>query len=296
MLPFRHAALILLTLGLPVRAAAACAARTHISDLQRPINEAQAAFASMDSGGFDRASLAGATALGCLAEPISTTMAAAWHRHEGLSAYLTDDLARARSAFRAARTLQPAWSLPEDIAPPGNPLALLYDEASALGPGPEEPVWVQPGLTLLVDGAISTSLPAERPAIVQVLAADGQVLHTDYVRVGAPLPADLNAGPLPPLVGGTYKAPPPAPEAQRLRRKDTDVRDTPTGLVVGAAGSLALSGVALGLSAVSHSRYLDPTTPEDRLDGLVTRNHAQVLAAGGLAAVGLGLGITVVVW
>ena len=58
------------------------------------------------------------------------------HRHEALLAFVHDDPARARAAFRSALVNQPSYRLPEDIAPAGNPLAALYDEARALGPGP----------------------------------------------------------------------------------------------------------------------------------------------------------------
>lgn len=279
-----------LAFGRPAHAS--CAARTRTADLQRPINEAQAAFASMDGTGFARAGERGAEALRCLSEPISPTMAAAWHRHEGLAAFLADDAARARSAFRAARALQPSWALPEDVAPPGNPLTQLYEEAGALGPGPEEPVSVQPGLTLLVDGALSGAVPTERPAIVQVLAADGQVLHTDYLRVGAPLPADLAEAAAAPKLAAV--APPPPHDITIVTQRERP----PVALLASAGGALLLSGGAYAWSASLRDRYLhDETVADEDLPGLITRNHAAVVTAGALAAAGLGLGVSaVVVW
>lgn len=277
----------LLWLALGV-AEAACPSR--VADLQRPINEAQAAFASMDDGAMSRASAAAESALGCLGEPISAASAASVHRHEALVAFLHNDPARARAAFRSALVLQPSYRLPEDVAPPGNPLATLYDEARALGPGPEEPVFTEPGLTLLVDGATSTALPSDRPVIVQVLSGDGAVLSTTYLQVGADLPAGLRVLPADPGF-----LPPPPPKNNELPPAPQAPARRPVALLAAGGGALVASGAMLTLSAVTQARYLDLDTPTASLDGLVQRNHAAVLAAGGLGAVGLGLGAVALV-
>lgn len=280
-------ALLLALAGLP-SALAACPSRS--ADLVRPINEAQAAFASMDGEAMNRASSAAETALACLSEPISPATAAAVHRHEALIAFLHDDPARARAAFRSALALQPSYRLPEDIAPPGNPLAALYDEARALGPGPEEPAWPEAGTTLLVDGATATAVPSDRPVILQILSGDGAVLSTSYLRVGANFPPGLASSPPVPGVATVTQrpiseAPPPPPPQPRAGP-----------VLVGAAGSLVGAGALFAVSAITERRYKEEgAVPDGDLDGLVQLNHGVTLAAGGLGAVGLGLGVVGVV-
>lgn len=275
----------LLWLGMGV-ASAACPSR--VTDLQRPLNEAQAAFASMDDATMERASTSADEALACLSEPISAASAASVHRHHALVAFLHEDPARARAAFRSALVLQPSYRLPEDVAPPGNPLALLYDEARGLGPGPEEPVWPEAGTTLLVDGATSTALPSDRPVVVQILSGDGAVLSTTYLQVGANLPAGLSVTPpsasgAPPKVnaGLTQVSPPPARH--------------PIGLAAAGGGALLGSAALLVMSAATQATFKDESTPEDELDRLVTLNHAAVQGSVGLGLVGLGLGAVAVV-
>lgn len=282
--------LFLLALAGSAPALAVCPSRS--ADLQRPINEAQAAFASMDGGGFSRASGVADEALACLSEPISPASAASVHRHEALVAFVRDDPARARAAFRSALALQPSYRLPEDIAPAGNPLARLYEEARALGPGPDEAIWPSPGTTMLVDGATAASLPSDRPVIVQILSGDGAVLSTSYLRVGGALPEGLMTSPpdprlavvpipVPPGSGVSDTPPPPKPAKP---------------LLIGAAGAAAGAAGLYALSAVTQQRYKqEGAVPDASLDRLVSLNHGAVLSAAGVCAVGVGLGVVGVI-
>jgi len=285
--------LALLLAALPGAARAACAQPTRSGDLIRPLGEAQAAFATMDGGAFEDAGARAATALGCLGEPITPPVAAAWHRQTAFSAWLRDDVDATRSSFRAALTLQPDWRLPEDVAPPNNPLARIYAEAGALGPGPEQPAWVEAGRGLLVDGALAGALPLERPAIVQVVSAEGVVLLSQDLLPGQAPPPEIHLG-----------APPPELASSATMAGRTDLGATmepaPRGpgraLAVGAGGALALAGGMYLWSGVTHARYVGQgLVPDDDLDALVRANHAQVWSAAGLALVSLGLGVGAVV-
>lgn len=265
-------------------ARAECPAPTRSGDLIRPLNEGQAAFSAMDGDTFARATEAASAALRCLGEPVSASVAASWHRHQGLLAFLADDAAGARAAFRAALSLQPGWRLPEDVAPPGNPLFVLYEEARGLGPGASEPAYAEGGLDLLVDGALSSDLPLERPAIVQVLSPDGQVLQTSYVRPGEPLPTLARRGPPPASAPRVVTSAPTLP--------DPDKRRPPVALLAGSGAALLASGIVYTWSGFTRIRYITPGAAEDdELDGLVTQNHALFWTAGGLALTSVGLGV-----
>ncbi len=275
--------------GAPAQALAACASPTRSGDLMRPLSEGQAAFSAMDGAAFQAADATAIAALRCLGEPITAQGAAAWHRHVGLSAWLVDDVAGTRAAFRSALTLQPAWRLPEEVAPPNNPLARLYDEAATLGAGPDDPIWAETGLQVLIDGGIADALPRERPVVLQLLSADGQVLETRSLAPGDALPPQVHRGPAPtPTV-----AIPPATETAAAERAAPR-----RGLLVGAGASALVAGGLYGWSAITHARYTTPGLADDAaLDGLVTANHAQVWTAGGMGLLALGLGVgAVVTW
>lgn len=285
----RAGLVFLLALVWSAPAVAVCPSRS--ADLQRPINEAQAAFASMDGRSFERASGVADEALSCLGEPISPASAASVHRHEALAAFVHDDPARARAAFRSALALQPSYRLPEDIAPAGNPLAKLYEEARALGPGPDEPIWPSPGTTMLVDGATASALPSDRPVIVQILSGDGAVLSTSYLRVGGALPAGLlTSAPTSSVVVANSSI------SSVPGVSDLPPRKSARPLLIGAAGAAAGAAGLYALSAVTQARYKEEgAVPDASLDGLVTLNHRAVIAAGGLGAVGVGLGVVGVI-
>ena len=288
------ALLVLALLAWSGPARAACQGPSSASDLMRALNEAQSAYASLDTDGFDRASAAVDEALPCLGEPISPPLAAAVHRNEAIKAYIADDPARVRSAFRAALALQPGWRMPEDVLPPGSPLAQLYDEARGLGPGPDEAINLPSGLQLLVDGASAQRVPSERPTVMQIVAPDGQISGTWYLRVGDPFPSELRLLPAPapvaPPLGPTVAQLPETPPAEA-----PDRRWLPLAISAGASGLLA--GGSYLLSAHAHADYVAPdAVAYEDLAGLERANHVEVIAAGGLgvAALGLGLGALIV--
>lgn len=288
----RAALLLVALLALSGPARAGCEQATTSNDLVRALNAAQSSYASLDTDGFQRASAQADAALTCLGEAISPPVAAQFHRNDAIKAYIADDLARVRSAFRAALTLQPGWRMPEDVVPPGSPLAALYTEAQGLGPGPDEPVLVPKGLVLMVDGASAQRVPSERPTILQIAAPDGRISETIYLRVGEVLPPELRglAPPPPPppiLTDGGEEHPPPPPKKRAW---------LPLAVSAGASGLLA--GGCYALSASSYSRYTTPGVVDyEDLPGLKRLNHAEVLGSAGLglAALGLGLGAVIVV-
>ncbi len=271
-----------LCLGLSGVARAACEQPARMGDLLRPLSDAQSAFATMNGPAFAEADRQAREALGCLSEPITAAGAAAWHRHAGLGAWLVDDVDTARQDFRSALQIQPRWTLPEDVAPPNNPLSRLYEEAGTLGPGHADPVWVE-GAQVLVDGAVVELLPRERPVVLQILSEDGRVLETVWLRPGEEPPPQVRQGER------------PAVPIERLAAKESFAGPR---LAVGAGVAGLAAGGLYTWSAVSHARYVTPgLAPDSELDDLVRANHLAVYGAGGLTALALGLGVgAVVAW
>ena len=273
-----------------IAAVGACPSRS--GDLQRPLGEAQVAFSAMDGAGFDQANQEVQTALACLSEPISPGLAAAIHRQEGLQAWLADDVTRARSAFRSALILQPAYTFPEAVAPPGNPLLTLYEEARGQGGGLDEPAYPEGGQTLLVDGTIATTIPSERPVVVQMLTPAGQVSSTRYLRPGEPMPPGLalqptrltlpNTPPDPTLPPRPPPSRPPPPRAGPSRP-----------LLLGGVASIGVAAGSYAWSAVSARRYSTPgLATEDELAGLLLQNHLAFGLAVGAGTAGVALSIS----
>lgn len=270
-----------------------CVAPTRAEQLVGAVENAEAAYTRLDTERFRASAAYVRPILACLAELISPAAAAAVHRHLALSAYLADDLDAARASFRASLVIDPGTALPAELAPPGNPLAALYQEAARLGGGDLQQVYPEAGLRLWVDGAPTNTLPADRPAIVQLLGAGEQVRLTTLHPAGAALPIGLSATP-----GRQASAPPalplPSPPAPP---QDKEPRPGLTRALFASAGaSLLVAGGFYGWSAATRHQYTTPgQVSDEELPGLIRANHAAVIAAGGLGALGLGLGL-VGVW
>lgn len=142
-------------------------------------------------------------ALPCVSEPLSPSLAAAVHLIEGLHAWLRANPGETLRRFQAAYAANIPVRLPETLSVPGSDLAEL--EVRAMGsPAPErEPVEVEPGVQLVVDGRLTQALPSGLPSIVQGLLVEegeqeGRAAWTVYHSPGEPLPTlNLSAPPDP---------------------------------------------------------------------------------------------------
>jgi hypothetical protein len=276
--------LILLVLSM---AKAACPARSTTADLSAAVVKAQSIYVAMDQDGFNAARAQADALLPCLGELLGPEDAAAYHRLHGLDAYLAEDRLRTLSAFRAAVAIQPGFVLPSTLAPVGNPLYAVYQEARGQPPGAVEPLTVPTGALAHVDGLRTLSRPMEREAVLQVSASSGEILWTALLPAGAPAP---NWEAIVPGVsaGATSAAVPPPNEAPPV--EGPRPRRLTLGVAIGAGGAALASGVLYGLATASRARFDDPATSYEDVEGLRSRTNAQVVASAGAGVVALGLG------
>ncbi len=277
-------------------------ARTH--ELANALTEAETAYLDMDEDNFVAIISGAQLTLGCLGEPITPFDAAAYHRLVALDAFLGGDDAATIMAFRASLAAQPRYLLPSSIAPPGNPLAVLYDQASE--PYEANRVALPPpkGMVMLMDGARGTARPTARPVIVQLIGPDGGVAWSGFL---GPLDSNPDWYALGFEVDDApdYVAPTRNGEPSRRDDKDSNIRVarqlpqlTPgrTKPLLAAAGGAALAAGALyGLGYGLRTIYGNPATDYDRLEGLRRVTNGSVVAAGGVGVAALGLGVAAVV-
>lgn len=256
--------------------AADCPTATHTTDLVSALVRADSAFAAMDLDGFEQARGDALRALECLGDPVSPVDAAWVHRVQALSYFVSDDAPSVRRAFQSSLAIQPGYRLAPTLAPPGNPLAQLYDEAAMLPPSATE-LLPSTGQAVLVDGVRAISRPTERPAVVQGLDASGAVEASTWLAAGAPLPTWIDLA-----------APPPVAKVKKPHKVSVP-------LLVASGASLVTGGALYGYAWTSHSAWADPDTPLDRLDGLRGQTNGALVASGVLTGVALGLGTAAVV-
>lgn len=260
-------ALVMLPLG---RASAGvCVADATVNDLLDPVLLAEDAIADRSSENLEAAFVRTMAVLECLRDPLGPSMAAMVHRVAGLHALVNrGDSITAERAFLAARTIDPAYTLPTDRFPPGGKIALAYD---ALPAGvAREGVPRARTERLFFDGTETDERPLGVPTIFQRLDARGDVVGTWYLPAGSAVPY--------------YQ---PAAEADEPER--TPVR-LPRVLEFGG-GAVALVGLGLLGFGIADC-WGDPDRCAD--DGVWAQDSALMYGGGALAGVGLvgsGLGL-----
>ncbi len=297
---------MLLTLWLTGSALAVdCEAPARTHELANALTEAETAYLDMDEDGFLSITTSAQLTLECLGEPITPFDAAAYHRLIALDAFLAGDDGATVMAFRASLAAQPRYLLPSSIAPPGNPLAVLYDQASE--PYEANRVALPPpeGMVMLMDGARGTARPTARPVIVQLIGPDGGVAWNGYLGPHDPNPDWFSLGF---DVTERPEAPPPSSrDDDRRTSSDTNIRvarqlPKPTPgrtkpLLLAAGGAAVAAGALYGLGFGLRTVYMDPSTDYNNLETLRTATNGSVVASGGLgiAALGLTIGAAVTV-
>ncbi len=167
---------------------AACEVRSSTADLAAALNAAAAAMVAMDFPGFVENRNRAQDALHCLGERLTAVDVAAFHRVMALDAYLDQDPEGTVASFRSALATQPGFTLPASFALPGNPLHDLFQQAREQGAGASNAIFPPAGTVIFVDSLLGTSRPVERPAILELQAADGSLLWTGYLPTGAENP------------------------------------------------------------------------------------------------------------
>ncbi len=260
----------------PPRTLAACPERSSLSDFQAAARAGETAFADIDLPALTRARQMALSTLPCLAEPVTPVVAADFHRMMAMAAFTAGDEALVLAEFHAARRLDPGYSIPVDVAPPGHPLVQLYERSAIAGSIERELDAVIPpiGGTVVVDGTVQGLRPRGLSAVVQVFGEDGLLNHTEYLLPGDPTP---RFGPLPLEL-----------EQKKRRRK---------GLLAATGATTLLAGGLYTRAVVGEAQFLDPTgdLPKPRPTRAVSNSFFWGSVGVGTVAVGLGV-FTAVTW
>lgn len=272
---------VILALGV---ARAACPEPASNAELLGVLRSEEAAYAARDIAGFTTLATRARGMLPCLDEPISPTVAAAWHRASALQATVAitaESRPTSVASFRAMLASESNYALAPGLAGPGSVVPAWLDEARGAGPGPTEPAAAPDHTHLLFDGVVGADRPTQRPTILQLEWEDpARVRYTAELGPGDALPDWAALGLLP--SNEVIE-----PSRWRLSRRGT--------LLTGG-GALALSaaaGLALGLAEANRSDFLNASTPEEA-SADISRSHA-LSALGGLSVAGVaGVGVLLV--
>jgi hypothetical protein len=167
--------------------AAPCDETWSAEDVRYTLDEAEIAFQKRDKTGTLSFAARAETELPCMNEPMDLPLAAKFHRVQGLAAFLQRDTDRAAQSFHAARALEPDFVLPPGMVPVGHPVRGLYE---APLPSPQSVALAAPASgRILVDGRAVLLRPTDRPAVVQLVDAQGEVVWSVLAMPGDPLPS-----------------------------------------------------------------------------------------------------------
>lgn len=257
------------------------------AELQDRLAQARARYAAEDEDGFYAAMEAASASLGCLHEPLSRSSAAEWLRASALEGAVRGGPGvreRVVGALRAGLELDPTLALFPGALPESY-WSARYAEARALTLGPTRAAVASPGAGMRVDGVAEAALHPELPAVVQCVAADGEVLWTRA----------LPAGEAPPTCEAPLRPTEPAPAPPRCA--DRMSRGATWGL---AGGTLALVGSSAALYLWNTRAIADyeSVVREDGEDALrAARFRTNLSGVGSVAAGALaGVGGAALVW
>lgn len=274
--------------------AADCDKTWPLSSLDQNLATVEQAFMDFDKQAVAKGYTLAGSQLRCLSEPLTPQVAAHFHRVTGLARFLEHQDEATRTAFAAARAIDPTYTLPAGVAPEGHPLLELYG-AIDLAALPEEPLAPAATGALLHDGRPATATRRALPAIFQLVDEAQLPAWTVLVLPGDPLPAYDEAPALPPepVVAaapsgdtlGLAVQPPPARQPMAL--------DKP---LLAAAGVAAVaSATTYGLAWKAKADW-DAASDPGQLDAAYDRNHVLCITSGAtlVAFAGLGVGAVLV--
>ncbi len=312
-----------LLLTVPQSAWAACQSTYPLQTLARDLGLMQSALRNLDENGFREAGTRLKLGMPCMEAPAPAAVYATAYRLLGALYHLEGDLEQSEAWFRTALELDPgyAWDVRDfDV---GHPIRVSFEGIGSgldTTPVPVEGKKIRLPSTgrLLMDGRplMEPEATTGRPHLIQKISGDNKVVDT-WVIEGNSFPEqvvkpDFEAAETgPALVIGEE---PPKEKDKKRKRKDADVPEpvvqatgssgnpmeevvmverirppmkTPL-LLLGGAGLLA-GGGTYAASYMMHQRFLESTTT-DEANQLRTTTNALVLASGGVAVVGVGLG------
>jgi hypothetical protein len=287
---FGSLALLLLSGSLQ---AADCDKTWPTASLEQSLSAVEQAFVDFDKLAVSKGYTMAGSQLRCLSEPLSPDAAAQFHRVTGLVRFLEHQDESTRSAFAAARAIDPEFTLPESIAPDGHPLHDYYG-AIDLAALPEERLPAAATGQLLRDGRPAKMAHRALPAIYQLVDDQQAPTWTVLVLPGDPLPAYEQAAP---------PAPEPVADATQAGGEDLGLAVQPpperqgggvnVPLLAGAGGAAVVSAVTYGLAWKAKADW-DTAANQVELDGAYDRNHTMCIVSGATLVATAGLGVSAV--
>lgn len=262
LLPLLAAALASeLAASAPAAAPAAAPCHTTWAELAPTLDGLDAAW-GISEASFRAGFVKVEAAVPCLTEVLTPEAAARIHRAQGLDAFLHRDLDRARAAFAAARTANPAYTFPVAMVPEANPVRKLYEGAADAPATGGATVRVPPPArgAVWIDGVATRTRPLDRAALFQL----DTPLRSEWLAPADPTPA--------------YRA-----RGQGFR------------LPLLLAGGVTAAASA-GSYAVADARSRQVPTSEADLEQIGATNHALVYTSAGLGAAALACVTTAFVW
>jgi len=249
--------------------------------------------------------------LPCVDSAVDTELAMQFHLMLALDGYMAQDPERAKAAFRAVLSMDPMFRLSSSMAPRGNLLRALFDEARR-EPGvvSEQDLAQPPEGDFFVDGVPARSRPSDRPIILQWIDGQGSVRWSGFLPAGAHLPVTVLAlmheeDPMDvysvPSVGQSPTTTEPVITVEPVdsRGPGVPLLATSGGLALASGGLLVAALVTRGTwqseveeCAVWGGCEANPEAATRRHDELAQR--ARLLGYGAQAGAGLSLGLGVV--
>jgi len=273
--------------------AADCDKTWPAASLEQSLTAVGQAFVDFDKAAVAEGYTQAGAQLRCLEEPLSTDQAAHFHRVTGLVRFLEHEDEATRTAFAAARAIDPTFTLPATIAPSDHPLHEFYG-AIDLAELPEEALAPAATGELLRDGRPAKMSRRALPAIFQLVSPEQVPEWTVLVLSGDPLPGYETAAPPPPEPVADTTEPQLGLEVQPPPSKPA--RGGPNmGLLAAAGGAAVLSAATYGLAWKAKADW-DAAGGVDTLDTAYGRNHTMCIVSGTalVATAGLGVGAVLV--
>lgn len=280
-----------------------------LDDLHQPLERGLEAFENMDADGFEAARLQFEELVQCPDGAVDAMLVRRAHFVMALDAYMAQDSERTKAAFKAVLAVDPTFSLSWDLAPRGNLLRELWDQARKEESGDGAELATPTTGSFWVDGLPSTTRPSDRPFVLQWIDEHGNVRWSQYLPAGAHLPIEVLAAmhEEDPMEVFTAAPPPPSKPGPVIPAPDDDASGQAGSVILlASAGGVALASGGLYLaSALSKNRWQeavdecvvwggcadDPQAALQEHEDMALRARKLGYAAQGGAGLALGLGL-----
>lgn len=260
----------LLLWGWATAAQAACENAISSIDVARAISVSEVSFIEEKADEF-RASRETIQAwIPCLSTPMSSAQVVSLYKMEALHAFLNEDEAGTRAAFRGLLTTSPSYSLSESIAPFDHPLQVTFEAVMSDPSGEVTAIRAPRSGAVWVDGVEEAeAVPTDRPYLFQYVGEAGDVAISAYMQPGDELPRYGRGG---------------------------GRRDLRAPLLVTAGAAAVVAGGTLWWGIRREAAFKDPQTPQEDLDAIRRQTNAlgAISLGAGLVAAGSGAAAIIV--